>query len=215
MRSWPLSSSIIFWGLISRCTTPLAWACSSALRIWEMKCTVSRLESLPPRSLRYSRRVMPSTYSMTIYCRWSLTETSYTLTILGWFSSEIALDSFLKRRTRSGSCIYSCRSTLTATTVPAGTGPFCPRMTALYTLAIPPEPISSCTSYRPSNLLPIRLSMAHLHRLYPHQQGGDVVRAAVFVSGADQSIRQVVKRPAAQQLFQLLHRHSIGQTVRA
>ena len=61
----------------------MAQACSSALRIWEMKCTVSRLESLPPRSLRYSRRVMPSTYSITIYCRWSLTETSYTLTILG------------------------------------------------------------------------------------------------------------------------------------
>mgnify|MGYP003181882497 CR=1 FL=1 len=43
MRSWPLSKSMMFWGLMSRCTTPLAWACSSALRIWEMKCTVSRL----------------------------------------------------------------------------------------------------------------------------------------------------------------------------
>ena len=43
----------------------------------------------------------------------------------------MALDSFLKRRTRSGSCIYSCRSTFTATTVPAGTGPLCPSMTAL------------------------------------------------------------------------------------
>ena len=88
-----------------------------------MKCTVSRLVSLPPRSLRYSRSVMPSTYSITIYCSFSLTETSYTLTMLGWLSSEMALDSFLKRRTRSGSCMSSCRSTLTATTVPSGTGP--------------------------------------------------------------------------------------------
>ena len=58
-------------------------------------------------------------------------ELPYTFTMLGWFSSEMALDSFLKRRTRSGSCIYSCRSTFTATTVPAGTGPLCPSMTAL------------------------------------------------------------------------------------
>ena len=83
IRSWPLSSSMMFWGLMSRCTTPLRWAWSSALRIWEMKCTVSRLVSLPPRSLRYSRSVMPSTYSITIYCSFSLTETSYTLTMLG------------------------------------------------------------------------------------------------------------------------------------
>ena len=88
-----------------------------------MKWTVSRLVILPPRSLRYSRRVMPSTHSMTIYCKFSLTETSYTFTMLGWLSREMALDSFLKRRTRSASCISSCRSTLTATTVPSGTGP--------------------------------------------------------------------------------------------
>jgi len=41
-----------------------------------MKWTVSRLVILPPRSLRYSRRVMPSTHSITIYCKFSLTETS-------------------------------------------------------------------------------------------------------------------------------------------
>ena len=54
IRSWPLSSSMMFWGLTSRCTTPLRWAWSSACRIWEMKWTVSLLVSLPPRSLRYS-----------------------------------------------------------------------------------------------------------------------------------------------------------------
>ena len=83
IRSWPLASSMMFWGLMSRWTTPLRWAWSSAWRIWEMKWTVSRLVRWPPRSLRYSRRVMPLTYSITIYCSRSVTDTSYTLTMLG------------------------------------------------------------------------------------------------------------------------------------
>ena len=76
IRSWPLSSSMMFCGLMSRWTTPLRWAWSRARRIWAMKWTVSRLVILPPRSLRYSRRVIPSTHSITIYCKFSLTETS-------------------------------------------------------------------------------------------------------------------------------------------
>ena len=57
--------------------------------------------------------------------------------------------------------------------------------------------------------------MAHLHRLYSHQQGGNVIRAAVFVGSTDQNVWQIVKRPAAQQLLQLLCGYGIGQAVRA
>ena len=114
----PSASSMMFWGLTSRWTMPLAWACSSAARIWVAKCTVSFQVRAPPRCLRYSFSVMPSIYSMTMYCILSDTETSYTLTMLGWLRMEMALDSFLKRRTSSSLSINSSFRTLTATALP-------------------------------------------------------------------------------------------------
>ena len=55
----------------------------------------------------------------------------------------------------------------------------------------------------------------HLRRLHSQQQGGDVVGAAVLVGGIHQPVGQIVERALRQQLLHLLHRHHVGQAVRA
>ena len=74
----PSCRSMMFWGLMSRWMMPFSWAHSRAMR-----------------------RVMPSINSMTMYWIWSPKLTSYTLTMLGWLSTAMALDSLRKRRRKS------------------------------------------------------------------------------------------------------------------
>ena len=96
----PSASTMMFCGFTSRWTMPFSWACCNPLRICRVKCTASFQRRLPCRSM-YSLRVIPSIYSMTIYWIRSPKLTSYTLTMLGWESTAMALDSFLNRRRNS------------------------------------------------------------------------------------------------------------------
>ena len=58
-------------------------------------------------------------YSITIHWILSVKQTSYTLTMLGWERTAIALDSFLNRRMKSSFERNSSRRILTATTRPS------------------------------------------------------------------------------------------------
>ena len=77
------ASSMMFCGLMSRCTMPFSWACCSAARTCVMKCSVSLYVKGWARYSIYSFSVMPSIYSITINWSLSVTLTSYTFTILG------------------------------------------------------------------------------------------------------------------------------------
>ena len=96
----PSCRSMMFWGLMSRWMMPFSWAHSRAMRIWVVKWTASCQRMVPSCSI-YSFRVMPSINSMTMYWIWSPKLTSYTLTMLGWLSTAMALDSLRKRRRKS------------------------------------------------------------------------------------------------------------------
>ena len=99
---------------MSRCTIPLSWACCNARKICVVKYRAS-FQVMAPCFCIYSFKVMPSTYSITMY--WSLSPklTSYTFTILGWDITAMALDSFLNRRTKSSFCKNSSFRIFTAT----------------------------------------------------------------------------------------------------
>ena len=88
----PSCKSITFWGFMSRWIIPFSWACSRAISIWVVKCRASSRRITPSWSM-YCLRVMPSIYSMTIYCNLSPKLTSYTSTILGWDRTVMALAS--------------------------------------------------------------------------------------------------------------------------
>ncbi len=64
--TWPVRVSMTFAGLMSRWTMPARWEYS---RAWRMPMVISRVRSgssLRPEC-RSSRRVEPSTYSITMY----------------------------------------------------------------------------------------------------------------------------------------------------
>ena len=72
----PSARSMMFWGLMSRWTTPFWWAWSSASSTCWQKWTTSFQVRGPPRRFMYSFRVMPSMYSITMNWSRSVTETS-------------------------------------------------------------------------------------------------------------------------------------------
>ncbi len=62
-----------------------------------------------------SRRVCPSTSSMTMKCRPEVSPISWIVTMLGWLSEEAARASWLKRLNRLGSVANFSGRNLTAT----------------------------------------------------------------------------------------------------
>ena len=96
----PSRRSMMFWGLMSRWMMPLLWACSRASKIWVVKWSASCQRMVPSCSI-YCFKVMPSIYSITMYCSWSPKLTSYTPTMLGWDNRVMAFASLRKRRRKS------------------------------------------------------------------------------------------------------------------
>ena len=132
----PARVIMTFPGFTSRCTMPLRWEKSSAAQT-SATISIARRGISRPSALSTSRRVRPSTYSMTMYGwepLWPMTSSpvSYTATIAGWFSEAAACASRRNRAWNDGSRARSARSTLTATSLPSRTSR--PRCTS----AIPP-----------------------------------------------------------------------------
>ena len=124
-----------------------------------VKCEASFQSSFCCDSM-YSFRVMPSIYSITMNLISSLKPTSSTFTMFGWDSMETAFDSFLNRCRNSSFFVYSFLRIFTATSRPSR------RSNALYTSAIPPTPIRFLTSYLPSRITPIFLSINYIFSFF-------------------------------------------------
>ena len=103
-----------FSGLMSRWTMPARWAASSADSTGAMTSRDCRGESRPRSRIR-SRRVAPSTYSMTRKTTPLSLPWSKTATTLGWLSRAADLASRVNLETNSGSSASVECMTLTAT----------------------------------------------------------------------------------------------------
>ncbi len=123
MRAWspvPISSLIIrLAGLMSRCTTPCAWACARPAAIWRTRVSARRGGS-GPLSISW-RSVVPETYSITRYGAPSHTPKSTTETQLGCVSLLITRVSRSNRARNSASLANVAWRNLIATILPTGT----------------------------------------------------------------------------------------------
>jgi hypothetical protein len=124
-------------GLRSRWITPAPWMALSAVAT--PIATPCRFDTVSgPRSVTTSARLGPSTYSTTRYgCSWSGSASS-TSAVQNGGTCRTRSTSLRNRRRNSSSGARSARTTLTATSVPAGSR-------ARYTVPMPPSPS------RPSN----------------------------------------------------------------
>ncbi len=134
----PEASTRMFSGLRSRWMMPLPWAKSMARHTWTMIFTADWGSMAPPAMS--SRRLRPSTYSMTKYQVPSTCPRSMMLTMLGCERLASAEASFSKRATKS-SLLARCRArTFTATSRPSES------WRARYTSPMPPRPSVRRTS---------------------------------------------------------------------
>ena len=114
---------------------PALWAYSRAPATWAAMSMASAGGSAP-RSSSVSRRVVPSTSSMTMKASPSSRPVSKMPTTLGWASRAAEMASRRKRSRNDGSAASSGNSTFTATARPST------ESSASHTSAMPPRAIS-------------------------------------------------------------------------
>ncbi len=112
--TWPCGVRRMLPGFTSRWTTPLRWAKPSAPAMSEAR-SAARLGYSGPSAWIASRRLRPSTYSMTMKYVPSSSPQSKTATMLGWFRLAADCASRRKRCTKAGSRANSGKRTLSAT----------------------------------------------------------------------------------------------------
>src|SRR5262245_2252911 len=152
--------STMFAGLMSRCTTPAAWAASRPSQTAAAMVTASSGGSTPASS-RICRKVLPATSSITMNGVVPSTPQSKTVTRRGWLSDATCLASRSNLARNDGSAAYWGLRTFTATSRP--------RISSLarQTVAMPPVPSTSSSAYRPpSRRVPLTATVCPWQRGY-------------------------------------------------
>ena len=139
---------------MSRWVMPSACAAASAAHTCRATAT-ARASGCGPSLRTSSRRLRPSTYSMTMNGRpSSVASRSSTRTAFGWCSRRVITASLRKRFRKSGSWASRVPTSFSASTSPKAT------WRALYTDAMPPLPTFDRTSYLPRMTIPGKRSVA-------------------------------------------------------
>ncbi len=140
----PSAVSRMFAGLISRWTTPAAWAVSSASSTAATHSHASR-GGMGPYDSRRSARLPPSTSSITMNARPSSMPTSCTVTMLRWARRAMVRASASNRaRMRARASSAGSRSLIARFTSSRASHASC-------TVAIPPAPSRRRRRYRPDS----------------------------------------------------------------
>ena len=132
----------MFAGLMSRCTSPAAWAASRPSHTAAAMATASSGGSTPASS-RIRRSVRPATNSITMNGVVPSTPQSKTVTRRGWLRAATWRASRSNLARKAGSAANCGLRTLTATSRPSTSS------LARHTVAMPPVPSTSKSAYRP------------------------------------------------------------------